>query len=79
MAGERAYGEDGDDLAAVVLNVVRGRGLSLAVAESCTGGLLGARITAVPGARSRLSRASGASLPRDMSGMTLLCILEFQI
>ncbi len=44
------YGGDGMDLAAVVLDRLRGRGYRLAVAESCTGGLVGARITAVPGA-----------------------------
>jgi len=49
-AGEHCYGEDGTDLAATVLAQLRRRGARLAVAESCTGGLLGARITAVPGA-----------------------------
>jgi competence/damage-inducible protein CinA-like protein len=48
--GERCYGEDATDLAAVVLEAVRRRGETLAVAESCTGGLLGGRLTAVPGA-----------------------------
>jgi nicotinamide-nucleotide amidase len=37
------------DLAALVLDACRHRGLTLAVAESCTGGLLGARLTAIPG------------------------------
>ena len=49
-AGENCYGEDGTDLARAVLEQLRPRGVRLAVAESCTGGLLGARITAVPGA-----------------------------
>ena len=49
-AGEHAYGEAGTDLAAVVLEQLRARKARLVVAESCTGGLLGARITAVPGA-----------------------------
>jgi len=49
-AGEHCYGEDGTDLAATVLDQLRRRRVRLAVAESCTGGLLGARITAVPGA-----------------------------
>lgn len=47
---EHCYGEDEADLAAVVLEMLRARGATLAVGESCTGGLLGARLTAVPGA-----------------------------
>ena len=47
--GESIYGEGDDDLAAVVLDMCRKRGLTAAVAESCTGGMLGARITAIPG------------------------------
>jgi nicotinamide-nucleotide amidase len=43
------YGEDDADLAAVVLELCRARKLSIAVAESCTGGMLGQRLTAVPG------------------------------
>jgi nicotinamide-nucleotide amidase len=49
VVGEVVYGEDGADLAAVVLDLCRERRLTLAVAESCTGGLLGARLTAIPG------------------------------
>ena len=49
-AGEHFYGEDHADLAAFVLDQLRGRKARLVVAESCTGGLLGGRITAVPGA-----------------------------
>jgi nicotinamide-nucleotide amidase len=48
-AGQWIYGEDDEDLAAVVLDVCRSRGLTIGVAESCTGGLLGARLTAIPG------------------------------
>jgi competence/damage-inducible protein CinA-like protein len=48
-AGEHCYGEDGTDLAATVLQQLRARNRRLAVAESCTGGLLGGRITAIPG------------------------------
>ena len=44
-----AYGEDDADLAAVVLDRCRARKLTLAVAESCTGGMLGERITNIPG------------------------------
>jgi nicotinamide-nucleotide amidase len=48
--GDRAYGLESTDLAAVVLDLMRLRRQKLAVAESCTGGVLGARLTAIPGA-----------------------------
>jgi nicotinamide-nucleotide amidase len=47
--GQAIYGEGDDDLAAIVLESMRRRSLTVAVAESCTGGLLGARLTAIPG------------------------------
>jgi nicotinamide-nucleotide amidase len=46
---EWIYGEQSVDLAAVVLDLCRVRKLTIGVAESCTGGLLGARLTAIPG------------------------------
>jgi nicotinamide-nucleotide amidase len=48
-AGEHAYGEGDADLAAVVLERARRLGVSLGAAESCTGGLVGGRLTEVPG------------------------------
>lgn len=48
--GDHCYGMDDADLAAVVLDSLRARPARLAVAESCTGGLIGQRLTAVPGA-----------------------------
>jgi nicotinamide-nucleotide amidase len=53
----RIYSEDGRTLPEVVASLLRERGLTLAVAESCTGGLLTARLTDVPGASSFLERA----------------------
>src|SRR5262245_23666278 len=47
--GRSIYGENESDLAAVVLDLCRREGLTIGVAESCTGGLLGARLTAIPG------------------------------
>jgi nicotinamide-nucleotide amidase len=47
--GQHCYGRDDDSLASSVLQLLRDRGETLAVAESCTGGALGAAITAVPG------------------------------
>ncbi len=49
-AGMACYGRDDDSLASVVLEQLRRRGQSLAVAESCTGGGVGAALAAVPGA-----------------------------
>ncbi|MCT0208407.1 competence/damage-inducible protein A [Synechococcus sp. CS-1332] len=48
--GPSCFGADGDSLASVVLVELRRRGETLAVAESCTGGGLGAALVAVPGA-----------------------------
>jgi nicotinamide-nucleotide amidase len=47
--GPRVYGEGVTDLAAVVLERLGADRLRLAVAESCTGGVLGARLTSIPG------------------------------
>ena len=43
------YGEGSDTMEAVVGQALAARGLTLAVAESCTGGLVGHRITNAPG------------------------------
>ncbi|MBI4591176.1 MAG: nicotinamide-nucleotide amidohydrolase family protein [Candidatus Rokubacteria bacterium] len=47
--GVDCYGRDQESLEGVVGRLLRERGLTLAVAESCTGGLLGHRITNVSG------------------------------
>ena len=52
----RIYSEDGRELPHVVGELLRQRGLSLALAESCTGGLLAARLTEAPGASAFLER-----------------------
>ena len=43
------FSEDGSSPEVVVLNLLERRGLTLATAESCTGGLLAQRLTSVPG------------------------------
>lgn len=48
-AGQWIYGEGETDLAALVIEGARTRGLRLATAESCTGGGIGQRLTAIPG------------------------------
>ncbi|MBL8961778.1 MAG: competence/damage-inducible protein A [Gemmatimonadetes bacterium] len=47
--GTPVYAAGATDLAEVVLELCRSRGMTLAVAESCTGGMLGERLTAVAG------------------------------
>jgi nicotinamide-nucleotide amidase len=44
------FSEDERTIAAIVLDLCREKGLRLATAESCTGGLVAARLTDVPGA-----------------------------
>jgi len=53
----RIFSDDGRELPRVVIDLLRERRLTLALAESCTGGLLAARLTEVPGASAVLERA----------------------
>jgi nicotinamide-nucleotide amidase len=71
-AGDHAYGEGDADLAAVVLEKCRGTHATIAVAESCTGGLLGARLTAIPGSSEVVLGgviAYGNEIKRDSLGV----------
>jgi nicotinamide-nucleotide amidase len=47
--GTRLFAEDERPAAELVLELCRARGLTLATAESCTGGLVAARLTDIPG------------------------------
>jgi len=47
---EAIYGADGETLESVINDMLRSRGETLSVAESCTGGMLGMKITSIPGA-----------------------------
>lgn len=46
---EYLFSEDGSTIEEIVLELCRRRGLLLGTAESCTGGLVAARLTAIPG------------------------------
>ena len=54
--GADCYGHDGETLEHVVGRLLGTRGMTLAVAESCTGGLLGHRITSVSGSSAYFER-----------------------
>jgi nicotinamide-nucleotide amidase len=54
--GADCYGRDGDTLEEVVGRLLLARGQMLALAESCTGGLVGHRITGVPGSSAYFER-----------------------
>ena len=49
LLGGKLYSRNGDSLEVIIGHALRGRRQTLSVAESCTGGLLGGRITGVPG------------------------------
>jgi nicotinamide-nucleotide amidase len=48
--GRHVFAEDGRPVQEILLGLCRALGLTLATAESCTGGLVGERLTSVPGA-----------------------------
>lgn len=74
--GDAVYGVDGQELEEVVGALLKQRRLKLAVAESCTGGLIGGRITSIAGsseyfergvvAYSDLSKTELLGVPRDL-------------
>jgi nicotinamide-nucleotide amidase len=47
--GTYLFGEDERTISEIVLDLCRTRGLTLATAESCTGGMVAARLTSIPG------------------------------
>ncbi|MCY3637010.1 MAG: competence/damage-inducible protein A [bacterium] len=50
IIGDIVFGVDDETMESAVLDALRQRGWTLALAESLTGGLIGSRLTAVPGA-----------------------------
>lgn len=70
MLGELIFGIDDQTMESVVLDACRARGWTLGVAESLTGGLIGARLTNVEGA-SDVFRGSVASYATDVKRSVL--------
>lgn len=63
--GVQVFGTDDDTMESVVLDLMRSHGLTLGLAESVTGGLVGARMTAVAGS-SDVLRGSIVSYASDV-------------
>jgi len=72
--GDTIYSADGRALEAVVGQLLRTRGLAIAIAESCTGGLLASRLTDVPGSSAYVDR--GVVCYSDRSKTELLGVPE---
>ena len=74
ILGDIIYGIDVEGLAERVLQLMTDKKMTLALAESCTGGLLAERITDIPGASSVF--LGGAVTYSDMSKAQLLDVSE---
>ena len=66
--GDVIYSVDGRALEAVVGDLLRARRLKIAVAESCTGGLLASRLTDVPGSSDYVERGAVVYSNRSKTG-----------
>ncbi|MDP8958624.1 MAG: competence/damage-inducible protein A [Actinomycetota bacterium] len=70
--GQAVFGADEETVESVVLGLLQERGWRLAVAESATGGLIAARLTAVPGASKTVLGgvvAYNSDLKRELLGV----------
>ena len=56
ILGDYVYSEDGSNLEEVVVDLLKEKGKTIALAESCTGGMLSSKITNVSGASQVLNR-----------------------
>ena len=74
LAGRYIYGKDEDDLAEVVGNLLKERGLTISVAESCTGGNICSRLTNFNGSSKYFDR--GVVVYSNASKVELLNVDE---
>jgi len=58
VLGDSIYSDDGRQLEVVIGDLLRLKGMRIAVAESCTGGLLSSRLTDVPGSSEYVDRGA---------------------
>lgn len=73
ILGDLVFAVDDQTMESVVLDLLHERGLTLGIAESLTGGLVGSRICTVPGASECFKGAIvsyGAEVKRDVLGVT---------
>ena len=78
--GEAIYSEDESPLSEHVLVLLRGLGLHLAVAESCTAGLVAARLADIPGSSDVLLGgviAYADEVKRDLLGVPAALLAEY--
>ena len=72
--GTYLFGEDERSISEIVLDLCKARGLTLGTAESCTGGMVAARLTSIPGS-SEVFRGSVIAYADDVKEQEL-CLPE---
>ena len=68
--GTYLFGEDERSISEIVLDLCKARGLTLGTAESCTGGMVAARLTSIPGS-SEVFRGSVIAYADDVKEQEL--------
>jgi nicotinamide-nucleotide amidase len=79
ILGDLVFGADDDTMESAVLDELRGHGWTLGVAESLTGGLIGARIVNVPGASDTFQGTIGSyatDVKRSVLGVTATSVVS---
>jgi nicotinamide-nucleotide amidase len=79
ILGDLVFGVDDETMEYAVLERLRGRGWTLGVAESLTGGLVGARIVNVPGASDTFRGTIGSyatDVKRSLLGVTAASVVS---